>query len=163
MDSSWNREQLFSSDKQDWGTPWALFNEVDREFGFTLDAAASEHNAKCKTYLTEADDALSHPWHKIAGDGAIWLNPPYGRDIGKWIEKAYLESQFGSTVVCLTFCRTDTKWWHRWAMRAAEVRIIPGRITFQGASAGAPAPSCLIVFDESMRMPRFLTQELPRK
>jgi phage N-6-adenine-methyltransferase len=160
---AWNQNQLFSSDKHDWATPWALFNEVDKEFGFTLDAAASAHNAKCKLYLTREDDALTKSWSDLAEDGSVWLNPPYGREIGLWIEKAYRESLNGSPVVCLTFCRTDTKWWHRWAMRAAEVRIIPGRITFGGATAGAPAPSCLIVFDEGRRMPRFVTQELPRK
>jgi site-specific DNA-methyltransferase (adenine-specific) len=164
-ESSWNTEQLFSSDKHDWATPQALFDEVNLEFGFTLDAAASAHNAKCDEFLSEEDDALSPMvgWAVRAKGGAIWLNPPYGRTIGKWIEKAYLESTGGTPVVCLTFCRTDTKWWHEWAMRAAEIRIIPGRVTFGGAKAGAPAPSCLLVFDEARRMPRFVTQDLPRK
>ena len=95
-DTSWNKEQLFSSEKHDWATPQALFTRVDFEFGFVLDAAASPHNTKCRDHLSVKDDALSCDWTAIAGDisdtGAVWLNPPYGRDIGKWIQKAYEES-----------------------------------------------------------------------
>ena len=161
--SSWNGEQLFSADRNDWATPWALFNEVDREFCFSLDAAASASNTKCRRYLTKEDDALSKDWAVESAGGAVWLNPPYGRRIGLWIQKAFETSQDGVPVVCLTFCRSDTKWWHDWAMKAAEIRLIPGRVTFEGATAGAPAPSCLIVFDESRRSPRFITQALPRR
>ncbi len=154
----WTKEILFSSDKQDWSTPQALFDEVNKEFAFTLDAAADETNAKCESFLTEKDDALVCDW-----PGVVWLNPPYGRGVGRWVEKAYEQSKMGSTVVCLIFCRTDTKWWHRWAMKAAEIRLIPGRISFGAARGGAPAPSCLLVFDDNRRVPRFLTQELPRR
>lgn len=162
MGDAWAKELLFSSDRMDWATPQALFDAVDEEFGFVLDAAASESNAKCKLFLGEEDDALSSPsWPAIRGD-AVWLNPPYGRQIGKWVERAYRESLKGLTVVVLVFVRTDTKWWQSWAMRAAEVRLIPGRVRFGGSSAGAPAPSCLLVFDEAKRSPRFLSQSLPR-
>jgi site-specific DNA-methyltransferase (adenine-specific) len=156
---SWNHDQLFASKRQDWGTPQALFDALDAEFGFDLDAAASPENAKCERYLSE--DALSVDWHALGN--RIWLNPPYGREIGKWIEKAYLESVAGACVVCLTFARTDTQWWHRWALRAAEVRLIEGRITFAGASQGAPAPSCVLIFDERRRSPRFVSTVLPRR
>ena len=160
---SWNKEQLFCSDKHDWGTPLPLFQEVNKEFSFTLDAAASAHNAKCESYITKEEDALSVDWVEKAKGGAVWLNPPYGRTIGAWLQKAYETSKAGTPVVCLTFLRSDTTWFHAWALKAAEIRIIPGRITFDGAKAGAPAPSCLIVFDENLRIPRFVTQKLPRK
>jgi len=167
-DSSWNEEQLFSSERHDWATPQALFDRVDLEFGFVLDAAAAPHNTKCRSYLSVEDDSLSCNWAEIAKStsdtGAVWLNPPYGRDIGKWIQKAYEESLKGLTVVVLTFCRSDTLWWHQWAMKAAEVRLIKGRIRFEGASASAPAPSCLLIFDESRRLPRFTAvNDLPRR
>tara|TARA_R100001460_G_scaffold48618_3_gene86666 strand:+ start:107 stop:610 length:504 start_codon:yes stop_codon:yes gene_type:complete len=162
-DTSWSKDKLFSSAKQDWATPWSLFNVLNDEFGFALDAAASSDNAKCATYLTEDDDALNVSWSELVGNKPIWLNPPYGREIGKWIKKACLESRKGSTVVCLTFCRSDTQWWHNWAMKSAEIRLIPGRITFEGATSSAPAPSCLLIFDEDRRMPLFTTQALPRK
>ena len=163
-DTSWNKEQLFSSEKHDWATPQALFTRVDFEFGFVLDAAASPHNTKCRDHLSVKDDALSCDWTAIAGDisdtGAVWLNPPYGRDIGKWIQKAYEESCKGLVVVVLTFCRSDTKWW----MKASEVRLIKGRVRFEGAPSSAPAPSCLLIFDESKRLPKFtVIDDLPRR
>ena len=159
----WNQSQLFSSARQTWATPWPLFKVLDEEFKFSLDAAASSTNAKCENYISMEEDSLSVSWLGRSDGGAVWLNPPYGRNIGKWLEKAYQESIGGAVVVCLTFCRSDTRWWHKWAMRAAEIRLIPGRITFVGAKQTAPAPSCLIVFDESRRLPRFTTQSLPRR
>jgi len=169
--TSWNDDQLFSSEKHDWATPQALFDVLDDEFCFELDAAASSINAKCAAYITEEHDALSISWRTALTDAgadpveaSIWLNPPYGRSIGKWIEKAHREAVDGCVVVVLTFCRTDTKWWHQWAMKAAEVRLIEGRIRFEGATASAPAPSCLLIFDERKRLPRFTVEtDLPRR
>jgi len=169
--TSWNEEQLFSSDRQDWATPQALFDALNEEFFFVMDAAASPNNAKSALYITSEQDSLKESWGSVIVEtgcdptgAAVWLNPPYGRDIGKWIQKAYEESLNGLVVVVLTFCRSDTKWWHRWAMKAAEVRLIEGRIRFEGAPASAPAPSCLLIFDESRRLPRFTTTNtLPRK
>tara|TARA_Y100000034_G_C6882823_1_gene404810 strand:- start:1252 stop:1752 length:501 start_codon:yes stop_codon:yes gene_type:complete len=153
----WTNDKLFSSKKQDWGTPWDFFAKVNEEFNFVLDAAASEENHKCPLFLTE--NSLGVSWWEVSRGGAVWLNPPYGREVGRWIEKAYLESTCGCAVVCLTFARTDTKWWHDWAMRAAEIRLVKGRIKFQGAENSAPAPSCLLVFDETRRRPQFTTME----
>ena len=157
-----------ASNKEDWETPDDLFRFVDKEFDFLLDAASTGENAKCEAHLTEEEDGLTTDWHEVCSGlgyprGAVWLNPPYGRGIGKWIKKAYEESQKGTIVVVLTFARTDTRWWHDWAMKAPEIRLIPGRITFKGAAGGAPAPSCLLIFDEGLRIPRFCVQRLPRK
>ena len=155
-------EQLYSSKRQDWATPQALFDALHAEFNFELDAAASAHNAKCLTYLDEQTNALEQDWATLSKGGAVWLNPPYGREIGRWIEKASQEGERCSVVV-LIFARTDTRWWHQYAMKAAEIRLIPGRVTFGGAANVAPAPSCVLVFDEARRRPIFVTQELPRK
>jgi len=162
---SWNQDQLFSSAKEDWGTPQSLFDALDKEFQFTLDAAAKPCNAKCSVYITPDEDSLSVDisWTERSDGGNVWLNPPYSRGMGPWLEKAYRESLNGIAVVVLTFARTDTVWWHQWAMKAAEIRLIPGRVVFQGAKAGAPAPSCVIVFDEARRFPRFVAQPLPRR
>ena len=155
---------LNSSERMDWGTPQALFDALDAEFSFSLDAAAHEQNHKCAQYLSPDDDSLSCDWLSLVGPGAsVWLNPPYGRGIGRWIRKAYEESQRGICVVVLVMVRSDTRWFRQWAMRAAEVRLIAGRVTFQGAKASAPAPSALLVFDEARRVPRFFVQQLPRK
>lgn len=73
------------------------------------------------------------------------MNPPYGRGIGQWMQKAYESAQMGATVVCLVPARTDTAWWHDYAMRG-EVTFIRGRLKFGNAKNSAPFPSALIVF-----------------
>lgn len=79
---------LLSSVKMDWRTPKDFFRELDQEFHFGLDAAASPESAKCECYFTPETDGLSLPW---SGYGAVFCNPPYGREIGKWVQKAYSE------------------------------------------------------------------------
>jgi phage N-6-adenine-methyltransferase len=129
--------QAFSSVTDEWATPDTLFKEVEAEFGpFDLDACATPGNAKARRYYTRAQDGLSRPWR-----GRVWMNPPYGREIGRWMQKAY-ES---SLVVCLVPARTDTAWWHDYAMKG-ETRFIRGRLTFGGAPRPAPFPSALVVF-----------------
>ncbi len=124
----------------EWETPQELFDKWDAEFEFTLDVCASEANAKCTVYYDEMQDGLAQQW-----SGSCWMNPPYGREIAKWMRKAYEESQNGSTVVCLVPARTDTAWWHDFAMKG-EVRLLRGRIRFKGAKWNAPFPSALVVF-----------------
>lgn len=163
MTTAWNKEQLYSSKKQDWATPQALFDALHEEFNFGLDAAANNHNAKCSLFIDT--DSLSQDWAALCPEShAVWLNPPYGRKIGPWIEKAYRESLKGCCVVVLVFARTDVKWWGAWAKRAAQIITIEGRIRFEGASSSAPAPSCLLVFDEERRVPlnRYMS-DLPRR
>lgn len=136
-------EGLFTSNRGDWATPQAFFDLVDAEFGFTLDAAASPENAKAPAFYTESDDGLSLPWR-----GVVWCNPPYGRGIEAWVRKGFEEAQGGSTVVMLIPARTDTRYWHDYVMRAAEIRLIRGRLVFGTgeARANAPFPSALVVF-----------------
>lgn len=125
--------------REDWETPPDLFAKYDAEFGFTLDAAANEQNAKCAMYFSE--NALAMRWH-----GVVWLNPPYGKQIGLWVEKAFKEAQEGATVVCLVPARTDSWWWHTFAEPYAEKRFIRGRIKFVGAQYNAPFPSAVLIF-----------------
>lgn len=73
------------------------------------------------------------------------MNPPYGRTIGDWMRKAYESSQNGATVVCLVPARTDTVWWHDYAMRG-EIEFIKGRLRFNGHKNSAPFPSAVVVF-----------------
>lgn len=145
-----NTHTLFSSAKQDWTTPRWLFDQLDAEFHFTLDAAASPENALCPHYYTEADDALRQPW-----TGRVWINPPYGRATGQWVRKAF-ESVYGAgkgpqttwadCVVMLVAARTDTAWWHDYAMRGSEIRLIRGRLKFGESPNSAPFPSAILVF-----------------
>jgi phage N-6-adenine-methyltransferase len=144
----------YSSTRDDWTTPKPTFDKLHTEFDFTLDAAATDDNALLPTYFTPAADALAQPWH-----GRVFLNPPYGRTIGHWLEKAMTECRAGraETVVCLVPARTDTRWWHDCVMRADEVRLIRGRLKFGGASSAAPFPSAVVVFHgrKRSRLPKF--------
>lgn len=140
---------LMSSETPEWETPAALFKELDSDLGpFNLDVAANAWNAKCPTFFTEDQDGLSQPW-----TGRVWCNPPYGRTIGKWVEKARDAALSGSAevVVCLLPARTDTAWWHDFIMTdAAEVRFIRGRVKF-GGQGPAPFPSAVVVFRSHWR------------
>ena len=114
----------FSSDTDLWATPQSFFDELDKEFSFTLDACANADNAKCASFYTKEDDGLSQDWK-----GVVWMNPPYGREISKWMAKA---NEVNCTVVCLVPARTDTRWWHDYCIQH-EVRFIKGRLKFGGA------------------------------
>ena len=136
-----NNSVLFASRSVEWTTPAWLFHALDREFGFTLDPCATPANATCARYYTIADDGLAQSWD----DEVVFMNPPYGRVIGQWMRKAYESSRDGALVVCLIPARTDTEWWHRYAMRG-EIRLLKGRLKFGGAKHGAPFPSAIVVF-----------------
>ena len=138
----------FLTGTPEWGTPQELFDQLDAEFGFTLDVCATPENAKCPRFLTRADDALTKPW-----DGVCWMNPPYGRDLGHWVAKAYDTARAGHTVVCLLPARTDTAWWRELA-HLGEVKFLRGRVRFtggNGATSAAPFPSCLLIFRPALR------------
>lgn len=133
----------FSSKRPDWATPWPFFEKLNEEFGFTLDVCAEAHNAKCPDYITPEINGLTTEWL-----GRCYMNPPYGRDIGKWVSRARMQSSWnGALVVCLLPARTDTKWFHEdIAGVADEVRFVRGRIRFEGSEAGAPFPSMVVVY-----------------
>jgi len=134
---------LMSSASDDWGTPQAFFDELHAEFGFTLDVCASARNAKCPRFFSREDNGLEQTW-----TGTVWLNPPYGREIGLWLRKAVESWRGGATVVCLVPARTDTAWWHDYAA-LGEVRFVRGRLRFvsaEGEKSSAPFPSAVVVF-----------------
>lgn len=134
-------EVHFSSKSDNWATPMELFDRLNQEYEFTLDPCASGGNAKCDKYFTVADDGLTKDWSK----DRVFMNPPYGREIGKWMKKAYESSIDGALVVCLIPARTDTAWWHEYAMMG-EIEFIRGRIKFRGHKNPAPFPSAIVVF-----------------
>ena len=135
----------FESHKQEWETPRWLFDRLNREFGFTVDLAADATNAKCPAYFTAEMDALTLPW-----SGKCWLNPPYGarhHRLSDWVRKAYRETLKGDcAVVMLIPARTNTRWWHDYCMRAAEIRFLNGRPKFGDAKHGLPQPLAIVVF-----------------
>lgn len=129
---------MFTSNSDEWATPQWLFNELNREFGFTLDVCALPHNAKCERYFTPDDDGLRQKW-----TGCCWCNPPYGRRIGAWVKKA---AEADTTVVMLLPARTDTRWFHDFIYNNAEVRFLRGRLYFNDGIGRAPFPSMVVIF-----------------
>lgn len=115
-----------------WATPKGLYKELDKEFHFNDDPCPLQSNT----------NGLDRKWGT-----SVFLNPPYGREISKWLSRAVLNSRWhNSTVVCLIPSRTDTKWWHDFVMQAKEIRFIKGRLRFGNAKNSAPFPSCIVIF-----------------
>jgi phage N-6-adenine-methyltransferase len=133
----------FSSATDNWATPQDYFDRVSATYGpFDLDVCASVDNAKCPRFFTKEVDGLAQEW-----TGKVWMNPPYGREIGRWMRKAYESAEAGkATVVCLVPARTDTAWWHDYAAKG-KVEFIRGRLKFGGSPHSAPFPSALVVFN----------------
>lgn len=134
----------FSSKKMDWATPWELFRVWDISHGpFTLDVCATWENAKCRVFFPPAANGLLQRWH-----GTCWMNPPYGREIGRWIAKAVGEIHQGhaNRVVCLLPARTDTAWWHELVIPYGDIHFLRGRVRFEGAEHAAPFPSAIVIF-----------------
>ncbi len=145
---------LLSSDKNYWETPQKFFDELNEEFHFTLDAAASDTNHKCEKYYTVEDDGLKQNWQ---GE-IVFCNPPYGnKETGEWTKKCYEESRKpGTTVVLLIPARTDRESFHKYILGKAEIRFIKGRLKFElggdpvldknNKPMPAPFPSMLAIF-----------------
>ena len=131
----------FSSATDEWATPQFLFDALNAEFRFSLDPCATPENAKCSRFYTRKEDGLQQDW----SEETVFMNPPYGREIGRWMQKAYEASRSGATVVCLIPARTDTSWWHRYAMRG-EIRLLQGRLKFGDGQNSAPFPSAIVIF-----------------
>lgn len=135
---------MMSSKKDLWSTPDSFFTEVSERFDFDTDVCAVAENAKCHHYYTPEENGLLQDWK-----GICWMNPPYGREIGKWVQKAYEEAnKHNSIIVALLPARTDTKWFHEWIymMYGVEIEFIKGRLKFGDAKHSAPFPSMLVVF-----------------
>lgn len=141
MGTKFNTDAHFSSKTDMWSTPQEFYDKYNKLFNFTLDVCASPDNAKVSKYYTEKDDGLSQDW----GKEICWMNPPYGRTIKLWMAKAWEASQKGATVVCLVPSRTDTLWWHDYAMKG-EIHFIKGRLKFGNAKNSAPFPSAVVIF-----------------
>lgn len=134
-------QAMFSSATNMWSTPQDFFDKLNAKFRFETDVCATNENTKCDRWYTPEMDGLSRNWN-----GVCWMNPPYGRGIGAWIEKAYKSARDnGATVVCLIPARIDTRWWHDYCMKG-EITYIKGRLKFGDARDSAPFPSAIVVF-----------------
>ena len=128
---------------QDWATPQPFFDVLYAEFAFTLDPCCTVDTAKCVRYFTFDDDGLSQVW----APQTVFVNPPYGRTLPQWIQKAYDESRLGATCVCLVPAYVDTAWWHDIAA-LGEIRLVRNRLYFErnGERRRSPFASAVIVY-----------------
>lgn len=141
--SKFNKDVMWSSKTGEWETPQDLFDELNKEFHFTLDVCATPENTKVpENYFTKKENGLHQSWT----GNSCWMNPPYGREIKKWIKKAYYASLKPDTVVvCLLPARTDTRWFHDYCVKG-ENWFLKGRLKFGGAKNAAPFPSMITIF-----------------
>ena len=143
-----NTDLMFSSKNENWETPQDFFDALDNEFHFTLDPCANDENHKVPKYFTKEMDGLSLDW----GGEITFCNPPYGKQIGKWVKKAYDEHfKTNHPIVMLIPARTDTSYFHNYIYGIAEIRFIRGRLKFTDeygvAKDPAPFPSMVVVFN----------------
>lgn len=144
-----NTDLMFSSKNENWETPQDFFDALDNEFHFTLDPCANDENHKVPKYFTKEIDGLSLNW----GGEITFCNPPYGKQIGKWVKKAYetyknaWNYKYKTVVVMLLPARTDTKWFHDYIYNKAEIRFIKGRLKFGGCKNSAPFPSMVVIYN----------------
>lgn len=113
-----------------WATPKDLFKKLDEEFYFDLDVCAISTNAKCRDYFTPEMNGLEQEWY-----GVCWMNPPYGREIGLWMRKAF---EHTGVVVALVPTRSNAPWWHDYVMKANEIRFVKHKVSFEGDKDGVP-------------------------
>lgn len=140
-----NNKLMFSSNTDLWETPRNFYERLNKVFRFGVDVCAVPENAKCAKFYTPDKNGLEQEWH-----GVCWMNPPYGRGISAWVEKAYKSAKTnGATVVCLLPARVDTKWWHDYCAKG-EVFFLRGRLKFGGATNSAPFPNAVVVFRPSV-------------
>lgn len=134
----------FSSKTDEWATPQDLFNELDAKWGpFDVDVCADRSNAKVGIFWDRSTDGLEQSWRGLK----CWMNPPYGKEIGRWINKA--ANGGAQRVVALLPARTDTRWFHDHIYQNPKARtfFIKGRIKFGDSKNSAPFPSMVVVFD----------------
>ena len=138
-----NTKLMFSSKTDEWETPQTFYEMLNKEFGFTLDPCSTDDNCKCSRHFTKADNGLDQSW----GGETVFCNPPYGRAISSWVQKAYSEWAINDAeVVMLLPARTDTKWFHDYIYNRAEIRFIKGRLKFGGCKHNAPFPNMIVIF-----------------
>lgn len=138
-----NINVMYSSKTDQWETPETYFKELNKEFDFDLDPCADERNHKCEKYFTKEQDGLLQDW----GGHRVFCNPPYGKEISKWVEKAYREGTKDNTIVVMLIpARTDTRYFHDYIRYRSEIRFIRGRLKFGNSKTNAPFPSMLVIF-----------------
>ena len=138
----------FTSEREDWTTPREFFDRLNSKYFFTLDAAASTSNNLCSNFYSIDNDAMKADWLKDSKNGWVWLNPPYGKKISSFMQKAHEEALRGTKIVALVPARTDTKWFQDYCL-PHQITFIRGRLKFGNATNSAPFPSALIEMNQN--------------
>lgn len=137
------KQALFTSNSNEWETPLSLFDELNKQFNFTLDPASTSENALCDNFYTKEDNGLVQSWE----NETVYCNPPYGREITEWAKKACKESKKGTNIVMLIPARTDTIYWHEYVFNKANIYFFKGRLKFSGSKTSAPFPSAIACYN----------------
>lgn len=145
-------EVHFSSVDQTWCTPLGFYKKLDQEFNFELDPSCTEKSAKCERFFTPKTDGLNQSW-EVKNGKSVFCNPPYGKELKKWVKKAYDESKKGITIVLLIPSRTDTSYFHDYIYGKTEIRFIRGRLKFEDENGNtsknsAPFPSMIVIYNK---------------
>ena len=135
---------LFPAGSTEWETPQEFFDILNRVFRFDIDVCATKKNTKCKRFFTPEINGLAQDWI-----GTVWCNPPYDREIERWLNKAQQSYDQGATVVMLLPAKTDTKWIHKYVFGRAQVMFLKGRLKFGNIDNSAPFPSMLAIWGGS--------------
>ena len=138
-------KNAFKSKSEEYETPKEIFEPLKREFNLVLDVCASESNTKMPLYFSKEQDALTKDW-----DNNFWMNPPFSRNLKKWVQKAYEESQKGVIGVSILPVRSNTNWWHKYIIEVkAEVRFLKGEIKFSNQKRGLWLPFAIVIWKSS--------------
>ena len=147
VDQSENRNENIkkkSNKSVEWSTPTDLYNELDQEFHFDCDVCATPQNAKTNKYYTKKEDGLKQEWK-----GTCFANPPYGRGLNQWVEKAFNSAiNDKATTVMLLPVRSDTNWFHDYCLKSNDIRYLRGRLKFNDGEGSAPFPNMVVVFSK---------------
>ena len=138
------QNNAFKSESEEYETPKEIFEPLQKEFNLQLDVCASSSNHKLDNYFNKEDDALTKDWHK---QGNFWMNPPFGRQLKKWVQKSHEESQKGVVGVSILPVRSNTLWWHKYIIDTkAEVRFLKGEIKFGDCKRGLWLPFAIVIW-----------------
>jgi len=112
-------------------TPDWLFDRLNKQYNFALDAAAVSHNTKCPIFISPEMDALKQNWGKWSNGGAVFCNPPFST-VGKWVEYGWQQAQSGITVVMIVPLWQSQDWFKEYVWGKGECRCIGRKATYKG-------------------------------
>lgn len=135
---------LNSSERMDWQTPDSVLELVRKVGVIALDPCTVPSNPTGALEII-CERGLESVWF-TDGDGLVYVNPPYGRELPRWVDKTIASSADGCACILLVPARTDTRWYDAAKSAASALCEVRGRLVFRGAPASAPFPSAVFYF-----------------